>query len=50
MTQLTFLFPRRFELKAEYWSWREGDRIVRVYRGPRSFDESWPWWTPSEPA
>lgn len=28
------------------YSWRVGERTVRVYIGPHSVDPAWPWWRP----
>ncbi len=46
MEQLAlFRYPTRFEIPPSRTTWREGDRIVIVYRGAYCFDELW--WRPN---
>lgn len=46
MTQLTFVFPDRWETPASRTSWRDGDRVRVVYVGAHSWDSNWSFWQP----
>lgn len=49
MTQLDLLASlTRWTIPAGSWSWRDGERSVRVVIGAHCVDLAWPWWTPRE--
>lgn len=49
MTQQRFVFHRVQEIPAAYWSWRDGDQVVRVYVGAHCPLDHLAWWHPWTP-
>lgn len=50
LTQLSlFSALTRWEIPTGYWSWRDGDTVVRVTQGAYCIDTSWKFFKPWRP-